>query len=299
MAIDNIIKAVQQASKIAKSGVVYDGKTLGFNVLQFKDLFHNRMNKQIKSYLDWDNKNETIHEILSNPVMREVYKGKRTFVSKNKNLLKEYLESSQYRKKLRKAGIPENQIQERINGLHDTQIRIDKTNTLGDTYGASYNPLGQVLFNPRELYPSRNELIQHELAHQLDLVTTANSTRLLKRRMPLEDINMPHSNVPLADNQNLRYQHNEKVLNDVKNKYLDMSKSNNPEYDKNYFLSLKEMVAKIQPLQINAWKNNWSPKQQIRFLPNTPNVNRMKALIGEKGIQELMEGFLKQGGKIE
>ncbi len=37
---------------------------------------------------------EVEKEILSNPVVRDVYKGKRTFVSQNKNLLKEYLESS-------------------------------------------------------------------------------------------------------------------------------------------------------------------------------------------------------------
>lgn len=77
-----------------------------------------------------------------------------------------------------------------------------------------------------------------------------------------------------------------------------MSKSNNPKYDKDYFLIPKEMVAKIQPLQINAWKNNWSPKQQVRFLEDTSDINRMKLLIGEKGIQELIERFLKQGGKL-
>ncbi len=31
---------------------------------------------------------------LLNPVLRDAYKGKRSFISKNKNLLKEYLESS-------------------------------------------------------------------------------------------------------------------------------------------------------------------------------------------------------------
>lgn len=201
-------KLLSELIQKLKPGVIYNGKPQSFDLLQYLNLFHNKMNKQMQSYLERYGMDANNKYFLPNPVMREVYKGKRSFTSNHKNLLKEYLESSQYRKKLRKAGIPENQIQERINGLHDTQVRIDKANTLGNPNGMSFTLGEQVIFNPNKLYIDRGELIQHELAHQVDLTHTANSTSLLKTGMPYKDMNGINSNKPLLENQSLRYQHN-------------------------------------------------------------------------------------------
>ena len=301
-----INQVTKQIRKHWKPGVVYTGKVKGFN-LSDKAYKHSE-NEQLKAAKKYFGEKIEDELFIGNPeVVKDAINGQRSFALKSKNLLKEYLESSQYRKKLRKAGISENQIQERINGLNDVDIRIDKAGKLSpNTNGIAYPSYKQIVFSPKKKYTSRNELIQHELAHVADLDITPNRTYILREEGQMHSydpywypITELEKSTPFVENQNLRYQHDEKVLNDVKNKYLDMSKSNDPEYDKDYFLSLKEMVAKIQPLQINAWKNNWSPKQQVRFLQHSYDIDRMKSLIGEKGIQELIERFLKQGGKIE
>ncbi len=48
----------------------------------------------MQSYLERYGMDANNKYFLPNPVMREVYKGKRSFTSNHKNLLKEYLESS-------------------------------------------------------------------------------------------------------------------------------------------------------------------------------------------------------------
>ncbi len=48
----------------------------------------------MQSYLERYGVDANNTYFLPNPVMREVYKGKRSFASSHKNLLKEYLESS-------------------------------------------------------------------------------------------------------------------------------------------------------------------------------------------------------------
>lgn len=292
-----------------KPGIVYSGKVKGFNLSP--NIYKNSKNIQLQTAEQIIPKSdkeswETISGYVNNPeIVKDVFNGKPTFVLKHKNLLKEYLESSQYRKKLRKADIPENQIQERINGLNDVDVRIDKAGSLGErTNGVSQEQLKQVMFSPNYL-PSRSETILHELTHIADLDKYGNRTSFLKYKIPkdfrpnylLFNIKSIESLRPFRVNQDARTKHNRKVLDDVLNKYLDKSKPLK-DFDENYFLTLSEMVAKIQPLQINAWKNNWSPSQQVRFLQFTPDIQKMKSLIGEKGIQELIERLLKNGGKL-
>lgn len=291
-----------------KPGIVYSGKVEGFDLPS--NNYKNSKNRQLQTAeqiipksdkKSWKN----ISVYGNNPeIVKDVSNGKPTFVLKHKNLLKEYLESSQYRKKLRKAGIPENQIQERINGLNDVDFRIDKAGSLNEgTNGGSQEQLKQVIFSSNQL-PSRSEIILHELTHIADLDKHGNRTSFLKYKIPKDfkpnyfiSLKPIESLRPFRVNQDARIKHNRKVLDDVLNKYLDKSKPLK-NYDENYFLTLPEMVAKIQPLQINAWKNNWSPSQQVRFLQFTPDIQKMKSLIGEKGIQELIERLLKNGGKL-
>ena len=121
------------------------------------------------------------------------------------------------------------------------------------------------MFSPNYL-PARSETILHELTHIADLDKYGNRTSFLKYKIPkdfrpnylLFNIESIESSKPFRANQYARTKHNSKVLDDVLNKYLDKSKPLK-DFDENYFLTLPEMVAKIQPLQINAWKNNWSP----------------------------------------
>lgn len=308
--INKVFKLIKQNKKPVykqwKPGIIYSGEVKGFNLSP--NIYKRSYNTQSQSAKEVFENTKELNSLIQNPeIVRDVVYGKPTFVLKNKNLLKEYLESSQYRKKLRKAGIPENQIQERINGLNDVDIRIDKANTLDQNInGLSQSSLKQIIFSPKK-YASRNELIQHELAHIVDkdhYFNRSNVLRIFGKEAPYKD-NYKHMTIynskgkltSFRNNQDQRMQYNYKVLDDVLNKYLDKSKPLE-NYDKNYFLTLSEMVAKIQPLQINAWKNNWSPSQQVRFLQFTPNIQRMKSLIGEKGIQELTERLLKKGGKL-
>lgn len=292
-----------------KPGIVYSGKVnerfdLSSNNYKNSKNIQLQTAEQIIPKSDKESwKNISVY--VNNPeIVKDVANGKPTFVLKHKNLLKKYLESSQYRKKLRKAGIPENQIQERINGLNDVDVRIDKAGSLDkETLGVSQKELKQVMFSPNFL-PARSETILHELTHIADLDEHGNRTSFLKYKIPryfrpnyLFSYEPIESLRPFRVNQDARTKHNRKVLDDVLNKYLDKSKPLK-DFDENYFLTLPEMVAKIQPLQINAWKNNWSPSQQVRFLQFTPDIQKMKSLIEEKGIQELIERLLKKGGKL-
>ena len=294
--------------KNQKPGIVYSGKAERFDLPSNNYKNSNNIQLQTAEQIIPKSSKETqktISVYVNNPeIVKNVANGKPTFVLKHKNLLKEYLESSQYRKKLRKAGIPENQIQERINGLNDVDVRIDKAGSLNEkTNGVSQEQLKQVMFSSK-LLPARSETVFHELTHIADLDKYGNRTSFLKYKIPKNfRINYLFSPEPIESlrpfrvNQYARTKHNRKVLDDVLNKYLDKSKPLK-DFDKNYFLTLQEMVAKIQPLQINAWKNNWSPSQQVRFLQFTPDIQKMKSLIGEKGIQELIERLLKNGGKL-
>lgn len=145
-------QVTNEVRKRWKSGVVYTGKVKGFNLSD--KAYKSSENEQLKAARKYyENFDEETKELINNPeVVKDAINGKRSFALSSKNLLKEYLESSYYRKKLRKAGIPENQIQERINGLNDVDIRIDKAGILSpEINGEALLVYKQIVFSPKKI----------------------------------------------------------------------------------------------------------------------------------------------------
>ena len=102
-----------------------------------------------------------------------------------------------------------------------------------------------------KLLPARSETVLHELTHIADLDKYGNRTSFLKYKIPKDfrpnyfiSLKPIESLRPFRVNQDARTKYNRKVLDDVLNKYLDKSKPLK-DFDKNYFLTLSEMVVKI------------------------------------------------------
>lgn len=229
-----------------------------------------------------------------------------------KQQLKNYYDSSQFRKRLREAGFSEKDIQRRKELIDTTNFHLSDDMNL-HTQGTSYSDHNIIFLNDAIIPANRNIVPMHELTHSANLSRLITPTEFKKadKNFFTKEIPLQGSGQYQISSQKLQ-NYNASVIKDVVSKYgnLDIVR-NQPEKTKKwvqYVFTPVEVQANITPLQAQANLKGWTPKHTAKLTSpgiannlsingNTP-IGAMYSIIGEQGMQELISRILKKGGKI-
>lgn len=212
------------------------------------------------------------------------------------NTVKDYLQTVN-RKKIRKAGLSEKAIDEQINNLHDTtfivgpdQPKIDGRSIL-DANTVHFNTLSDA---------NQYETGFHEITHSFKN-NAPSKTAEIKNHLDKNKVYDSQNN--LNSNKQIK-EYNSKILAPIierNRKLINYAKAQGLVDDEylDYFFSPEEMRAKMAPIQINAYKQGWTPKQAAKYTKGTYNTNLLHHLFDNDSFAELIDKIiLKNEGKL-
>lgn len=213
-------------------------------------------------------------------------------IQSSKNTIKNYLQSKEYRKKI-KAANKELEKAELPTISHKGVVQTANDNLdIVKSYGGEMideGDKGIAAIGNIGISESSGDsyTVLHELIHSSQQYGTPK-----KKFADLDDI---------YSQQNRVINYNANIINDRPHKRLRTSG-----YSKDglkYYIDPQEMQAKIQPLQIMMWQNGWQPSQmsniiETRGLDKNGQIKRLYKTFGEKNMEYFLKNMLKSGGKI-
>lgn len=213
--------------------------------------------------------------------------------------VKNYYQSKQYRRKLRKAGIPENYITQLNNNIDATPITIAQSSKPRAPLGLADNQEIRINIDdmPRPTDLIANDGVRHEFVH------AGNQLGTPTKESNLGSFGITFSDNPMDNVQFAIHQHNKKVVSKYRDKIKDyIEKHPNWERDVKYFTDPREVSANLTTLLIRLKKAGANPNQAFRrynglgWFDN--DYKRYYDIFGEDGVTDLMTNVLQNGGRI-